>query len=466
LGGDRYAYFRLYHLTSEAKTMMLETLHNLGAEYALQLLKSCCGLAESSCALVYAPRNHGIAHESCVQIVPQCFFEADLYGTVESLPQLPLQEISGIPFLFGSPVIDREGNRLLVYADLIASTYFMVTRYEEMVRREVRDQHGRFPGKESLAYRAGFLQRPIVEEYAALLRQWLREVGVDVPAPPRQFSLLLTHDIDSLRRVRHWWQPLRTAASALLGRRPARAVVEELAVVVGHKKDPLDTFEEIMALDDLPTVDRRSVYFIMGGHGGPYAGGYDLRDKALRRLLHTLSAAGVPVGLHASYAAGMEPQRLREEKAALEAACGSTVQANRHHFLCWREIEDGWELTRAGITWDSTLGYADVAGFRLGVCHPIPLFDPVRMQPMRIQEHPLIVMECTLDRQVYMGLGEEEAFEYCRVLMDATWKHGGEFVMLWHNDAFAVESSTYYLRLYQRLLRHADTLVHAPGVAH
>ena len=71
---------------------------------------------------------------------------------------------------------------------------------------------------------------------------------------------------------------------------------------------------------------------------------------------------------------------------------------------------------------------ADVAGFRLGICHPIPLFDPQRLQPLGIVEHPLIVMDCTLDRPNYMGLDEESAFRYVTQLLEQTRRHGGEFI--------------------------------------
>lgn len=58
---------------------------------------------------------------------------------------------------------------------------FLISRYEEMVRRGLRDEHGRFPGKESLPYRAGFLHRPIVDEYRMLLHRWLRQSRLRVP---------------------------------------------------------------------------------------------------------------------------------------------------------------------------------------------------------------------------------------------------------------------------------------------
>ena len=99
-----------------------------------------------------------------VVIIPSGFFDEHIYGTPASMPQLPLREVQGIPLLFGSPKEEWIGDTWVVHADIIASTYFLVSRYEEMMRRDVRDAHGRFPGRESLPYRAGFLHRPIVDE--------------------------------------------------------------------------------------------------------------------------------------------------------------------------------------------------------------------------------------------------------------------------------------------------------------
>ena len=70
-----------------------------------------------------------------------------------------------------------DGSQLIIHADLLASTYFLISRYEEMYRRSERDSYGRFPGKSSLPYRAGFLHRPIIDEYGEALRQILLETA-------------------------------------------------------------------------------------------------------------------------------------------------------------------------------------------------------------------------------------------------------------------------------------------------
>ena len=134
-----------------------------------------------------------------VVIVPSHFFSDGVYGTDASLPALPLDEIEGIPLLFGSPKIEWVNDVLVVYADIVASAYFLLTRYEEIRKRNIRDEHGRFPGKQSLPYKSGFLHRPIVDEYGKLLRKWLREARVSkaIDPQPEIKKIWLTHDVDA-----------------------------------------------------------------------------------------------------------------------------------------------------------------------------------------------------------------------------------------------------------------------------
>jgi hypothetical protein len=383
-----------------------------------------------------------------------------------SLPVLPLAEIEGTPLLFGKPTVEKRGNVLVVHADIIASAYFLLTRYEELIRRDVRDEHGRFPGRESLPYRAGFIHRPIVDDYAALLRKWAGQVGVDLPEPNRRFCVLLTHDVDSIGAPRGPLQAIRCLASGILGRRPLRKAMRDAASAGGRGRHPCDNLDEVIRLDQrlkgrCPPDRCRSLYFFIAGGGSPYDGGYPLGIARTLERVREVMASGAEIGLHASYMAGANPAHVRTERRSLQEVTGIPIEKNRHHGLGWREPEHGAAIADAGICWDATLGYADVAGFRLGVCRPVPLFDPIRRCLLGIEEHPLIVMDCTLDRPNYMNLGEEAAFDCVRRLAEATCRHQGEFVCLWHNTLLASTDTTYHKRLYPRVLGYLARLLDA-----
>jgi hypothetical protein len=109
-------------------------------------------------------------------IYPSGFFKSEIYGNIHSIPSLPLKIWDDAPWLYGEPKLVQVGNTAFFtrYNCQHLFPYFPLRR---KVRRGCRDVHGRFYGKESLSYKAGFIDRPLVEEYGKLLRQQLRELG-------------------------------------------------------------------------------------------------------------------------------------------------------------------------------------------------------------------------------------------------------------------------------------------------
>jgi hypothetical protein len=387
------------------------------------------------------------------------FFGAN-YGTQATLPALPLTQIDGIPLLFGEPRVERAGDVLIVHADIVASAYFLLTRYEEWLRPEVRDEHGRFPGRESLPFRAGFLDRPVVDEYARLLRKWVNEIGITRPRPARRFSVLLTHDLDTIGPPRGLLSAMRCLTRGLGSPLEfGEALRNARWAAFSKRRHPYDNLDDLIDLDE--RLMRRfgsercaAIHFVLPAVE-PMYGSVD----RLRSRMQAVAQSGADIGLHASYKAGENPRRIREERRFLQESIGMPIEKNRHHFLRWREPQDGVEIGKGFVHWDATLGYADVAGFRLGVCRPIQLFDPTRQRLLPIEEHPLTVMDCTLDREMYMNLDEDAAFDYVRRLADRTWEHQGELVMLWHNTVLASTDQSYHRRLYPRLLDYLAKLL-------
>ena len=111
------------------------------------------------------------------------------------------------------------------------------------------------------------------------------------------------------------------------------------------------------------------------------------------------------------------------------------------------------QIEAAGVTDDFTMGYADVSGFRLGTCYPVRWINPIirRLSPLRL--HPLIIMDCTLEEEKYMGLDFDRALTYCRNLVEQVNNVGGELVLLWHNDSVQEGSGSYLRKLYAQLLK-------------
>ena len=126
------------------------------------------------------------------------------------------------------------------------------------------------------------------------------------------------------------------------------------------------------------------------------------------------------------------PDMISREKSKLEQALGGAITGSRQHYLRFSVPQTWRHLGSAGLRYDSTLGYPDRAGFRLGWSGPLPLFDLESQKELPILEIPLICMDVTL--AVYEKIAPELALERLTNLLDAACEaHGGAFVFLWHN---------------------------------
>lgn len=414
------------------------TLHENALTYLLRFLS---GLDDDAVLrtfrIGYTADEEKLAHYDLV-FIPSGFFESEHYGTPASIPQ-SFQEINGIPFLYGKPTVEKRGDTVLVYADLPASAFFFLSRYEEICRRDVRDKHGRFPGKESFAGRHNLLCRPLVDEYGVLIRQWLRSVGKDVPEPEAKVAKLwVTHDLDSP----FFCKTLRSVARETF---KGKGIFYALKVFFGKIEDPYHTFHwmfqnEEKYLKQAPFA-WQTVYFIKAGGIHAYdKPRYKLHSKPIRRLLKDIVSHKALLGLHGSYSAAQNTGASLLEKMALESFIKHRIESGknkvflfRSHYLRACEPEDFRRLEKIGITDDFTMGYADVAGFRLGTCRPVIWIDPTRGTLSKLVLHPLTVMDNSLYQKDYMYLNEDNAKEYCAGLFEKTRRFGGEICILWHN---------------------------------
>lgn len=404
--------------------------------------------------------SYGDSGEAHVVIEPSGFFEEDIYLTEKSLPMLPLREIEGIPILFGSTDVWEENGQIHIGADLIASAFFLLSRYEECIRRDVRDQHGRFPGKESLPYRAGFLGRPIVEEYGVLLRRYLRKAGVEVSEPASGFShIWLTHDVDQIWTWNNLYRAMRTVVKRAITGTPEK-LRPLLAVWDYHRYDPVSTFPWLMEQDDaLRRVygsDRCTpVYFMMGcTRHKVQDNGYMSNSRRTHRLIEELLAGECEIGYHVSYQASQNMVEAAQEIARIQTHTNRPVVLSRNHYLASREPEDFRALLDCGITDDFTMGYADIAGFRLGTCRPVQWIDPIRRELTPLVLHPMTVMECTLDGAGYMNIqNQREAYQVVDTMLRHIHDHGGEVILLWHSPSVDKGEKSYQRSLYEQLLR-------------
>jgi len=405
--------------------------------------------------------------------LPNLFFPEDdpgKYLMVDSLPGLPLKKVAlreiglppdvlmfdDIPVLYG-----KEPCRSIGDIDLLGGIFFMLSRYEEVAVSE-RDALGRFPAAASIAYRAGFLHRPIVDEYVELIWYGLKETAPSLERRKHVFRVVLSHDVDvPTRWHRHTVGALaRAVARDAVTGKSVREIVTTVRSYFDLSRDPYFCYDWIMSLSE--RFGLKSCFFFLAGATHSLDVSYDLRDELYRNLIREIDRRGHEIGFHGSYRSYNSPEITERELNLLRDVSPQPVKGGRQHCLMFR-VPVTWRiLSEAGLEYDSTLGYADSPGFRCGTAREFPVFDVCGSRRLDIRERPLIVMEQSLLDPGYLGLDHEEAFERVRELVDVVGRYGGDFTLLWHNHNLLTGNER---ALYSRVLEYVCSRKGSSGIS-
>ncbi|TLF45504.1 hypothetical protein FEI13_17870 [Halomonas urmiana] len=345
-------------------------------------------------------------------------------------------------------MVEKAGQgSVVVHYDILGLTYWMLTRLEEAGRTDL-DNHQRFPATSSHAFKHDYLERPIVDEWLHILGQVIHRVWPHSELKQHQFSIKPSHDVDvpSLYGFRSVKGVVRSMVGDVLKRRDFQSALIAPWIKINtrkclHVSDSFNTFDWLMDQSEKNGL-RSAFYFICGRTDVSKDADYEPEHPAIRNLMRRIHSRGHEIGLHPSYNSYQSPDIIVREANRLRRICDEegikqAEWGGRMHFLRWQTPTtlSAWEA--AEMTYDSTLGYADRPGFRCGTCHEYPAFNPITQRQYKLRVRPLIVMECTVMSERYMGLGEEDAAHAkFQELKDSCRAVGGCFTLLWHNSSF------------------------------
>jgi hypothetical protein len=381
------------------------------------------------------------AGEALLQLPPQSLDW--IPGTAATPAHLQLPFSGSIPILFwGASCADPpcpfaarlSSQHVVFYADVIAATFFMLSRWEETVTPE-RDEHDRFPATASVAYRQGFLTRPVVDEYALILRTWLRVLLPNWQPQRGLFSVEISHDIDHVRRFRHWENALRTLVSDLCKHRTPRVAWLTGVQAIKEALNPRRAayYQHIYTLANLSQAHhiRNDTFYFMTSAPGALDNEYRFTAPHVQTCIQQLVDWGFNIGLHPSYHTFNNPAMLCEEKGRLDQILPQATNQARQHYLRFAAPDSWRHYQEAGLRHSANMAYHDYEGFRCGTCHPFSPFDWEQDQHFSLTEHPLIIMDKTL--QNYRHLTPQQSLECVQNYALCCQQVEGCFSLLWHN---------------------------------
>ena len=333
---------------------------------------------------------------------------------------------------------------------------FLLAREDEFLN-DRRDEWECFKGSYSRLHELGVLDQPLVNRCARQLElrvlAWQEARGRTAQRVPRwkqdaKFAVALTHDVDDvalyslrgalrlLRRARH---PTAYAA---------RGGLAAIARALGNagRRDPYDSFDRWVSEEERRGY-RASYYFAPPDASRPheYDPTYAWSDRVtfegrrvtVAAMMRRMVERGFEVGLHGSYLGHRDGEEIARQRRSVEGASRHPVRGGHQHFLRF-DIRATWAAQeRAGLRYDTTLGYNEEVGFRAGIAAPFRPWNPERRAAHDLIEVPLTVMDGALFRS--LGLDGARATARTREHLERVEEVGGLAVLLWHPNAAAEE---------------------------
>jgi hypothetical protein len=204
--------------------------------------------------------------------------------------------------IFGKDDLQVTPGKIVSGLDVFAGAFFMLTRWEESLGL-YEDLHGRFPAAQSVVVKSGFILRPIVDEYVASLKSWLKQLGYPVPETKDSFKIVPTCDVD----MPYFWLKKpgwKVMLSQWLANKNFSTIKQTRAkikaVEAGVEQDPYDQFDYMMSLAEKAGLSF-DFNMLVGGIS-KYEGYYSVTDPRIQNLMKSF------IGQESSYRFASELQ--------------------------------------------------------------------------------------------------------------------------------------------------------------
>jgi len=331
-----------------------------------------------------------------------------------------------LPYFFSSNNSDW-------HFDIFSAAFYLLSRYEEYLPNQA-DAHGRFAAENSLAHRAGFLQQPLIDEWAFAFASELKKVFPTLAFRENHFQVACTIDIDQAFRTKGKSNArfIKSILGSLLNA-DFKDLKNKIAVRRLQIDDPFDQYERLEKMHR--KINWKAIYFIL------FAEKNTAQDinlaitqadflQRIKRLSHTAD-----IGIHPSYQSNKNPEIMQSERFNLSQVIQKNINSSRQHYLKMQIPNTYYDLIKIGILHDYTMGYASQIGFRASTCRPFPFFDLQANEITFLTLHPFCLMDTTF--HAYLKYTPEQTLAAAKKLLASVQAVNGVFCTLWHNESMS-----------------------------
>lgn len=310
--------------------------------------------------------------------------------------------------------------------DLFSALFYLLSRYEEYLP-SVKDEHQRYKETNSLAYKNGFLEIPLIDFWIIRFKNIFIKQYPEIELKQMQFKQLNTIDIDFIYKYKghSMLRLVQKAAGALYRRKWDHRIFDKT------KTDPYDTYEYLAKTANRNNIE--TIFFFLLANYGTYDKNHAPQSELYINLIKSIHHH-YTCGIHPSYRSTIDNNSLKNELQIFEKLTSERALFSRNHFLKIKIPETYLQLSKARIEKDFTMGYSNHTGFRASTSFAFRFFDLIANQETPLWVQPVCLMDVTLKN--VMKLNTADAIKKIADLKCKVKEVNGAFVSIWHNSSF------------------------------
>ena len=342
----------------------------------------------------------------------------------------------------------REGK---ISFDIYLNAFLFLSGWQEW-KNDKTDAHGRFPYFESLQYKHKFTLSPVVNIYFEILADFLQNNNHKIENKKWDggSQIILTHDIDQIN-----CGYIEDCGFLLKKFKIKNAF--HISKLLFRKfflcRDTFfDAFEEMTKFEKSNNLS--SVYFLMSSSVKKDA---DYKfDRKLNKIIRYIIDNQSIIGLHGGYYSAVDENEFSKQKLLLEKFTEKKITKTRQHFLRFDSKITSAIHQKTGIEQDYTLGFAEYFGFRNSVATPFYLYNFKELQPSKVLEIPLFMMDTTILR--YMICEPDTNFDLALNNIASVSEDINICIsVLFHNNILSKYKYKAYNRFYSDFIKFAKS---------
>ena len=353
------------------------------------------------------------------------------------------KERSEVPCLFSENGAGKQ-------VDVLATCFYFLALYQEYLPYR-SDEHGRFQSSESIQTVFGCLQKAFVDGLVKGLSEEIKKIYPSCSNQPvnEPNRVAVTVDVDQMFYYREKGLARSILSTIVDTVRKPSSLKTRLPIQLFGQTDPIDIYQDIIEICLKYGVN--PIFFIQVGEPSRFDRNNPIHLPAVTQKVNELALRS-EIGLHPSYFSCEDGQKLELELGRLRSICSSRINVSRQHYMRWRLPDTLLTLAELGITFDYTLGFPDVNGFRAGTAHPFKFFNLQKDEVVDITLMPthfsdIVSMRLSTDPEEEMMAIKNECNSY-----------GGTFCTMWHPEVLiGIESKRGSYDLLQTLL-HSEVV--------